>query len=371
MILGQRGKKEELRIWMLRRMDKTPLVCVIISAALFGISPPLAKLLVGEIPPVVLAGLLYLGAFTGLTLYSIIDEKRRAGQVEKAAPLERKDLPWLAGAVITGGILGPVSLMTGLTLVSGFTASLLLNLEGVATAIIAVFLFKENAGKRVWLALAFMTLAGVLLAWDTGQGGFNIEGPLLVAFAMVCWGVDNNLTRNISDKDPIQIARIKGLAAGAISISLAFISGISITLDTSIVSALLLGAFSYGISLVLFIKALRGLGSSRAGAFFSIAPFMGAITSLVLLREWLGWVMLPAATLMVIGVWLITSEKHSHTHLHKKTMHAHAHKHDDMHHMHMHSGKIHEPHAHKHTHHETTHTHTHWPDTHHRHEHPT
>ncbi|MCK4636615.1 MAG: DMT family transporter, partial [Methanomicrobia archaeon] len=261
-------------------MDKNPLIFIVISASLFGISPPLAKLLVKDIPPVVLAGLLYLGAFAGLSFYSIGKRIIMTDPDKKAAPLERKDLPWLAGAVLVGGIIGPISMMTGLALVSGFSASLLLNLEGLATAMIAIFFFKENAGKRLWPALVCMTIAGILLTWDPSQGKFNIVGPLLIIFAVVCWGMDNNLTRNISHKDPIQIAKIKGFVAGTTSLSLALILGMKISLDLTVAFALLLGSFSYGISLVFFIKALEGLGSSRTGAFFSLAPFIGAITSL-------------------------------------------------------------------------------------------
>jgi len=350
-------------------MDKTPLIFVIISASLFGISPPIAKLLVGDIPPVALAGLLYLGAFIGLSLYSVVRRKRTIDPNKKAAPLERKDFPWLAGAVLTGGIISPISLMMGLTVVSGFSASLLLNLEGLATAMIAILFFKENAGKRLWLALICMAIAGVFLTWDPEQGKFNIVGPLLIIFAMVCWGIDNNLTRNISDKDPIQIAKIKGLVAGTFSLSLALIFGMKISLDITIVFALLLGAFSYGISLVFFIKALKGLGSSRTGAFFSFAPFIGAITSIIILKEWIGWVMFPATAFMIIGIWLINSEKHSHLHTHKPITHTHSHVHTNMHHLHEHPGTFHEPHTHEHTHTKITHIHVHWPDTYHRHKH--
>jgi len=350
-------------------LDKTPFIFIIISASLFGISTPLAKLLVKNIPPVALAGLFYLGAFAGLSLYSIARRKRLIDPDKKVVSLEKKDFFWLAGAVLTGGIIGPISLMMGLTLVSGFSASLLLNLEGLATAIIAVFIFKENAGKRLWLALVCMTIAGLFLTWDPGQGKFNLVGPLLILLAMVCWGIDNNLTRNISDKDPIQITRIKGLVAGTISLSLALILGMKILLDLKIALALLLGSFSYGISLVFFIKALEKLGSSRAGAFFSFAPFIGTIASLIILREWVGWVMFPAAGFMIIGVWLIISERHSHLHLHKAITHTHSHKHSDRHHLHEHSGTFFEPHTHEHTHFELSHIHVHWPDTHHRHGH--
>jgi drug/metabolite transporter (DMT)-like permease len=350
-------------------MNRKPLIFIIISASLFGISPPFAKLLVKDIPPVALAGLLYLGAFTGLSLYSFVTRRKRIELDKKAAPLQRTDLPWLAGAILAGGIIGPISLLIGLTLVSGFSASLLLNLEGVATAMIAVIFFKENAGKHLWLGLIFMTVAGVFLSWDPHLEKFHILGPSLVIFAMVCWGIDNNLTRNISDKDPIQIAQIKGVVAGVISLSCALILGMNIALNHRIILALLLGSFSYGISLVLFIKALEGLGSSRTGAFFSFAPFIGAIASLVILREWIGWQMFPAAACMMIGVRLLVSEKHSHLHFHNAITHTHSHNHKDGHHEHQHIQSIHEPHTHKHTHREITHKHVHWPDTHHRHDH--
>jgi len=349
-------------------MDRKPIIFVITSAFLFGISPPFAKLFVRDIPPVVLAGLLYLGAFAGLTVYSIV-RKKSVVDPDRMAALARKDIPWLAGAVVAGGIIGPISLMIGLTLISGFSTSLLLNLEGVVTAVIAVFLFKENAGKKLWLALICMTAAGVFLTWNTDQNKFSIAGPLLIVLAMICWGIDNNLTRNISDKDPIQITKIKGLIGGLISLLLALILGMKIALNLTAIYALLLGGFSYGISLVFFIKALQGLGSARTGAFFSSAPFVGALISLIILREWIGWVMFPATGLMIIGVWLIGSEKHSHIHLHRTVTHSHSHRHDDMHHQHSHSGSFHEPHTHEHMHDELEHTHVHWPDTHHRHEH--
>ncbi|MHB8108648.1 MAG: DMT family transporter [Syntrophorhabdaceae bacterium] len=350
-------------------MNKRPLVYVLTSAALFGISPPLAKVLLKNIHPLALAGLLYLGAFAGLSLYSIF-RKLLSSDMSKATSLRKKDLPWLFGAIISGGIIAPICLMTGLTRISGFTASLLLNLEGIFTAMIAVIIFKENAGKKVWLALLCMTCTGIFLAWDSTQSKFNIVGPLLITLAMIGWGIDNNLTRNISTRNPVQVTIIKGLIAGSISIALSYASGSFIEFDMTIVYALLLGSLSYGLSLVFFIKALEGLGSFRTGMFFSLAPFIGALASLTLLREWIGWVMFPAIILTIVGVWLMAREEHEHFHLHEEKFHAHSHRHDDDHHLHEHAEEeVREPHIHQHHHPEHAHVHAHWPDSHHRHEH--
>jgi drug/metabolite transporter (DMT)-like permease len=349
-------------------LDKQPLTYIFVSAAFFGISPPLAKLLVKDIPPVALAGFLYFGAFIGLSLYSIIRSIVSTESI-RSANLKKGDFSWLFGAILSGGIIAPICLMFGLNQISGFTTSLLLNLEGIFTAVIAVIFFKEKAGKRLWLALMCMTLAGVFLTWDSSQGKFNFLGPLLVTLSMICWGIDNNLTRNISTRNPIQITCIKGFVSGLVSISLAYTLGMAVKWDWSIIYALLLGSFSYGISLVFFIKALEGLGSFRAGMFFSLAPFIGAATSLILLQEWIGWVMFPAVLLTVAGFWLISTENHLHPHLHQETAHTHLHNHKDIHHIHEHAELAHEPHHHEHKHLEENHVHPHWPDTHHRHEH--
>jgi drug/metabolite transporter (DMT)-like permease len=352
-------------------MDRRPLVFVIISAALFGMSTPLAKLLLKDISPVALAGFLYLGAFFGMALFYLFRKALAGKNPKPTAPLERKDAPWLFGALITGGILAPILLMSGLFLISGFSASLLLNLEGLATVSIAVLVFNEPSGKRLWLALLCMTSAGIFLAWNSDAGAFNPLGPVLIVLSMVCWGIDNNLTRNISGKDPIQISGIKSGLAGAASLSIALLLGANFTWGPSIVFALIVGAFSYGASLVFFIKSLEGMGSSRTGAFFSAAPYFGAILSLVLLREWIGWVLFPATALMIIGTWLITGETHGHKHRHAHEKHSHEHTHKDKHHEHSHpDGKdVSGPHVHVHEHLELVHTHAHWPDTHHRHRH--
>jgi drug/metabolite transporter (DMT)-like permease len=349
-------------------LDKKPLLYVILSATLFGLSSPLAKLLVKNISPIAMAGLLYLGAFICLAIYSII-RKIWVANSRITVPLEKRDFPWLIGAIAAGGIIAPISLMFGLQMISGFSTSLLLNLEGIATAIIAIFFFHENAGKRLWLALLCMTVAGVLLSWNTEQNQFNIAGPLLVSLACIAWGVDNNLTRHISEKDPAQIVMLKGLIAGTVSLSLAFLLGRGFTFEINILLALLLGAFSYGLSLVLFILALKGLGASRTGVFYSFGPFIGAIASIIILKEWLGWVMFPAIAMMILGVWLITHESHIHQHIHESVTHNHVHRHDELHHEHEHTEPVLGSHAHVHTHEALSHTHGHWPDTHHRHAH--
>ena len=259
--------------------------------------------------------------------------------------------------------------MLGLERTSGASASLLLNLEGLATALIAVLLFREPAGRRTWAALAAMTAAGLLTTWDPGSGRFEASGPLLVLVAMVSWGLDNNLTRNISDKDPVLIAGIKGVAAGAFSLGLAAAAGERTPIGLPAVSALAVGAVCYGFSLVLFIGSLRRLGAFRTGTFFGLAPFVGAAVALPILGESAHWTLGPAATLMAVGVFLIAGEKHAHAHRHPPLTHTHPHVHTDLHHDHPHPGNPGLSHSHSHKHPETEHMHGHWPDVHHRHGH--
>jgi drug/metabolite transporter (DMT)-like permease len=348
--------------------DKRPLFYAIAAAVLFGLTSPFSKLLLDDISPIALAGLLYLGGGLGLSLYLLVTYKVIKPE-KKAASLEKRDWPWVLGATLAGGIAGPILMMLGLNLISGFATSLLLNLEGLCTTIIAIVIFRENAGRNLWLALLCMLAAGVLLSWDTSHSKFNILGPLLLVLATFCWGIDNNLTRQISEKNPAQIAAAKGLIAGTVSFSLALILKGKISFNISILYALLLGAFSYGISLVLFITALKGLGSSRTALFLSMGSFVGAVLSLIIFKNWNEWTFLPAFVLMAVGIWFIYHERHFHAHAHGLLTHTHTHRHDDLHHQHEHTEPVTGSHSHEHTHTPLTHTHVHWPDTHHRHAH--
>jgi drug/metabolite transporter (DMT)-like permease len=352
-------------------MDKRrlrPFIYIVASAALFGASAPFAKILVAELSPMSLAGLLYLGAFAGLFIYAALARAFAQKSEPKSEKLRKADLPYLSGAILCGGILAPILLMTGISTVTGYASSLLLNLEGVATAIIAWLAFREAVGKRIWVALAFMTAAGVLLTLDPTNGGSSVAGAAMIALAMVFWGVDNNLTRQISNRDPRAIAMIKGLVAGTVSMTLAFLLGSGPVWSTNIIIALVLGSLSYGISLVLFILALESLGSARTGAFFSLGPFVGALISIPLLSETPSLYMLPSGVLMALGAYLMLTERHSHLHRHERVVHTHPHSQDETH-PHHHPEDTEYPHSHEHVHEELVHEHEHTPDTEHRHQH--
>lgn len=324
------------------------------AAALFGASTPLSKLLLGQISPLLLAGLLYFGAGVGLSLVRFF---RREGHTEAALP--RAQWPWLGGAVLFGGALGPVLLMLGLNQSSAATASLLLNLEGVFTALLAWFVFRENFDSRIALGMVFIVAGGALLSYQSG--GFTLApGALLVAGACLCWGIDNNLTQKVSSSDPFQIAAIKGLVAGSVNLALALFLGAKFPAAPIVLGALVVGFLGYGLSLACFVLALRHLGTARTGAYFSLAPFVGALVSLLLLREPVSALFWSAALLMGVGVWLHLSEKHEHFHLHEPLTHGHNHE----------AGiDPREPHTHEHTHEPLEHSHPHFPDIHHRHGH--
>ena len=337
----------------------------IMAAVLFGASTPFAKLLLGRTAPVLLAGLLYLGSGSGLWAYYV---SRRSRSCE--APLTRRDAPWLAGAVFFGGILGPALLMLGLSGTPASAASLLLNLEGVFTALLAWFVFHENFDRRIALGMLLIVGGGVALSWQ-GSVGFALPWhSVAVAGACLCWGIDNNLTQRVSGGDPVQTAAIKGSVAGAVNTIIALIMGAALPGLPALSGALVVGFLGYGLSLVLFVLALRHIGTARTGAYFSLAPFVGAAVSLVLLHESVGALFLVAGTLMAVGVWLHLTERHEHEHTHERMEHSHQHVHDE-HHQHEHGpdDPASEPHTHRHVHEPLVHSHAHYPDIHHRHRH--
>ena len=331
-----------------------------LSALLFGASTPFAKLLVGSMSPLALAGLLYLGSGIGLAIWFAL---RRA-----PLNLAMKDAPWLAAAIAAGGVAGPALLMYGLQRTDAATASLLLNFEAVFTAAMAWVVFRENVDRRVFIGMVCIVAGGVILSWERIPRAGDALGPLLIAAACFAWALDNNLTRRVSGGDAVLIAGSKGLVAGAVNLALALALGAYLPAPGTIILAGLLGLLGYGISLVLFIMALRDLGSARTGAYFSVAPFYGAALALAL-GEPAGPTFWAAAALMGVGVWLHVTEHHEHEHLHEAITHAHAHTHD-AHHQHAHpDGDAHEPHSHLHHHRAIRHRHPHYPDLHHRHEH--
>ncbi len=332
------------------------------SAALFGISAPLAKILLGDISPWLLAGLLYLGSGLGLAMARLFHRGNEAG-------LRRTDLPWLAAAVISGGIAGPVLLLVGLAQSSASEASLMLNLEGVLTLVIAWVVFKENVDRRLMLGAAAIVAGAFVLSWpQAGQVGLD-WGPLLIAAACLAWAIDNNLTRKVSAADPVQIAMVKGLVAGAVNVGIALMAGAAWPAADLVGKAALLGLLGYGVSLVLFVLALRHLGTARTGAYYALAPFIGAGLAIPLLDEPVTAAFVAGGLLMTLGIWLHLTERHQHEHQHEPLEHDHLHVHDE-HHQHDHPpGLMSEPHSHVHRHARLLHRHPHYPDLHHRHTH--
>lgn len=338
------------------------------AALLFGASTPLAKLLVADMPPLLLAGLLYLGSGAGLAAILLM---RRLGNPHAGLQMHipRGELPWLLGAILFGGVLGPALLMIGLATTDGASASLLLNVEGVLTAVLAWLVFKENADQQIVLGMVAIVAGGVLLAWEPGGAVFS-TGALFVVGACLCWAIDNNLTRKVSTNDAMLVAALKGLVAGACNTALALVAGASLPGVSALASSLLVGFFGYGLSLTLFVVGLRLLGTARTGAYFSVAPLFGVVISLAIWPAVPGPLFWAAAASMALGVWLHVRERHVHEHSHEPLEHSHRHVHDE-HHRHGHafewSGE--EPHVHHHRHEVLTHKHPHYPDIHHRHPH--
>jgi drug/metabolite transporter (DMT)-like permease len=350
-------------------MNRRAVLYALASAALFGLSTPAAKGLLGSVDPVVLAGLFYCGAGIGIFLL-----RRLVPAIQNSASreisLRQKDLPWLAGAIAAGGVAGPILLMAGLARTDATTASLFLTLEGAATALMAWFVFHENFDRRIALGMTCLVAGAVLLAWSGTPTMAGIIGPLLIVCACVMWGFDNNLTRKVSLSDPLQIVELKGLIAGPINLGLGIWAGGSLPALSSSLIGMSVGFVGYGLSLALFVLALRHLGTARTSAYFATAPFLGAIAAVIALGEPVTVQLLAAGAVMAVGVWLHLTERHEHEHIHEPMAHSHPHVHDE-HHQHEHSGSEPpgEPHTHFHEHGRIKHTHPHVPDMHHVHRH--
>jgi drug/metabolite transporter (DMT)-like permease len=332
------------------------------AALLFGAGTPLAKWLLDDVNPWMLAGLLYFGSGTGLALY-----RRVIGA--PAVNLPKNEWPWFVGAILAGGIVGPVLLMVGLTRMSASSASLLLNAESVFTALLAWFAFKENFDRRIALGMLAIVAGAAVLSWP-GEARFTTFLPTLAVLgACFAWGIDNNLTRKVSLTDATWIASVKGFVSGVVNLALAFALGAALPAMPIAAGAMLVGLLAYGVSLTLFIVGLRYLGAARTGAYFSIAPFFGAALS-VFMNEPVTLQLLTAGALMALGLWLHLTERHEHPHSHEALLHVHEHVHDEHHqHEHDHPAPPGSSHSHQHQHHAMTHKHPHYPDTHHQHTH--
>jgi drug/metabolite transporter (DMT)-like permease len=347
------------------RLAQPGVLAALGAALLFGAGTPVAKTFLLSVEPWLMAGLLYLGSGIGLLVYRLARNLPRAH-------LEPGEWPWLAGAVISGGCIAPVLLMYGLSGMPASAASLLLNAEGVFTALLAWFVFRENFDRRIALGMAAIVAGAVVLSWP-GEMRFGALWPTLAVLgACLAWGIDNNLTRRVSLSDATWIAAVKGLGAGIVNLLIAFALGSRFPALDVVAAALVVGLLSYGVSLTLFVLALRNLGTARTGAYFSVAPFFGAVIAIAFLGESVSAQLLLAGALMALGVWLHLTERHCHQHTHEPLEHEHEHEHEhDEHHRHEHDPPV-APgtrHTHRHRHEPLSHAHPHYPDAHHRHDH--
>ena len=352
--------------------NKKAILMAILAAALFGISAPVSKLLIVDIPPYIMASLLYLGAGAGMLLVNGIG--RLTGNRQEEAGLKKKDLPYILGMILLD-IAAPVLLMLGLARTTSANASLLNNFEIVATSLIALLVFKEAVGKRMWLAILLITLSSVLLSFEDFTG-FNFSyGSIFVLLACLCWGFENNCTRMLSLNNPLQIVVIKGFGSGAGALIIALALRQQASNLVHILLALLLGFVSYGLSIYFYIKAQRELGAARTSAYYAVAPFIGVFLSILIFGQALTLSFVLALLIMVLGAYFAAVEHHKHYHVHEEITHEHRHSHNDEHHSHGHSlGESHdestaEEHSHPHTHKKMGHVHKHTPDMHHVHSH--
>lgn len=338
----------------------------VLAALLYGISSPVSKLLLVEIPPTMMAALLYLGAGIGMLIINVYRVLLKHEKTE--AGMTFKELPYIVGMIVLD-IAAPIFLMLGLTMTTSSNASLLNNFEIVATSLIALFIFKETIGKRMWLAILLITLSSIILSVnDASSFSFSL-GSILVLLACISWGFENNCTRMLSLKDPLQIVVVKGFGSGIGSLMICYLAQEYSFNGLYIVFALILGFVAYGVSIFLYIMAQRDLGAARTSAFYATAPFIGVIISWMALEEPITGSFLIALVIMLFGTYFAVSEDHKHRHVHCVDTHEHKHNHQDGHHNHTHDYKVIGEHSHEHTHEDLEHSHAHLPDLHHRHQH--
>lgn len=345
---------------------KIAIFMAILAAALFGISSPISKLLLVEIPPTLMASLLYLGAALGMLAINIIKRVNKTGKNE--AKMTKKEMPYILGMVILD-IAAPVCLMLGLTMTTSANASLLNNFEIVTTSLIALLIFKEAVGRRMWIAISLITLSSIILSFeDLSSFAFSI-GSIFVLLACICWGFENNCTRMLSLKDPLQIVIVKGFGSGIGSLIIALALKQHSTNVLYLFIALLLGFVAYGLSIYLYIIAQRELGAARTSAYYAVAPFIGVLLSIIIFRQQITILFIIALVIMIIGAFFAGAERHRHIHIHEEINHDHRHNHSDNHHTHIHNYKVESEHSHVHIHEKTEHIHKHTPDMHHSHSH--
>jgi len=348
-----------------RAANNLPILLAILAAACYGVSSPLSELLLKELSPVFMAALLYLGAGLGMLAVKAVTNMKK--QEKKEARITKKEFPFVLGMIVLD-IAAPILLMLGLTMTNSATVSLLNNFEIVTTSVIALAIFKETIGRRLWIAITLITLSSILLsACDLGNLSFSI-GAVFTLLACVCWGFENNCTRMLSLKDPLQIVIIKGLGSGTGAM---LIAAATKTLSANmlyILFALLLGFLAYGLSIYFYILAQRELGAARTSAYYAIAPFIGVGLSFVIFRQGITSSFVLALAVMILGTYFAAFEKHKHVHHHTQIEHEHRHNHTDGHHNHSHDYPVTE-HSHSHTHEALTHEHPHTPDMHHTHPH--
>jgi len=345
---------------------KKAIIYALLAAALYGIQVPFSKILEGKLDTFFLAALLYLGAGVGMMAVRAVE--LRTGPARSEAPLEKKDFPYVVLMILLD-IAAPILLLMGLRLSSAGSVSLLGNFEIAATALLAMLLFHEAVGKRLWISITLITLASMILTAGDLSAVRLSPGSLLVLLACIVWGLENNCTRKLSGKNPMQIVILKGCGSGSGALILAFLFGKIPDAVLYIILAAALGFVAYGLSIYFYVKAQRVLGAARTSAFYAAAPFVGVLLSFVVLNEKITWTFFLALVLMFTGAAFGISEKHNHMHVHLREIHEHTHSHNDGHHNHTHDYEVTGEHSHMHTHEEIRHNHPHTPDTHHRHTH--